>query len=174
MPFGLATASSIRCPLVHDPGLPRERDGVSIPRLPPLAVGIPLPTSLFHALAQFHFGKVDTHGHRRVIGETRGGRVPVALGDDELHGLEPLPALRIVAITHADETVPELREQQLRASLAGLEMQARPHAARPGFAHRRRLLQATMNWSITLAISAQGTSAGLRRTQKLTLSGVTE
>ena len=95
MPFSWATASSIRCPLVHDPGSQRARDDVSIPQLRHLAVGIPFPTSLFHALAQVQFGKIDTHRYRHVIGETRGGRVPVVLGDDEFHGLEPFPALRI-------------------------------------------------------------------------------
>ena len=71
MPFGLARVSRIRCPLVYDAGFQLQRGDVSIPQIPHLTVAIPLPRGLFHALAQVHFGKVDTHGHRRVIRETR-------------------------------------------------------------------------------------------------------
>src|SRR5882724_1051082 len=127
MPFGSGTASSIGCQLLRDPGFQPERDDVSVPQLPHPAVGIPPSTCLFDALPQVYFGKVNAHGHLCVIDETRRWRVPVALRDDQLHGLEPLLALRIVAIPHADEAVSVLREQLLRAFLAGLEMQARPH-----------------------------------------------
>ena len=99
--------------LLHDPGLQCERDDVSVPQLPRLAAGILGPSRLFHALPQLHFGKAHTHGHQRVIGEARRGRVPIALCDDELDGLEPRLALRIVAIPHTDQMVTVLLEQLL-------------------------------------------------------------
>ena len=52
-----------------------------------------------------------------VLGERRPLRLPIGLGDDELHGCDPLFPLGIVAIAHADETVAVLREQLLRALL---------------------------------------------------------
>ena len=55
-----------------------------------------------------------------VLGERRPLRLPIGLGDDELHGFEPLLPLSIVAIAHADETVAVLGEQLLSASCPGL------------------------------------------------------
>jgi hypothetical protein len=57
-------------------------------------------------------------------------RLPIALGDDDLHGLEALFPLRVVAIARADEAVTELREKLLRALLAWLEMQSHSRTGR--------------------------------------------
>src|SRR5574341_1070770 len=122
-----APASYMRCLLFDDPASQLERDGLSVPQLPYLAAGIPPPTCLFHSVPQLHFVKADAHGHPGVIGEGPCRRVPITLCDDQLHGLEPLFLLRIVAIPHADQTVPVLREQLLGAFLAWLEVQPRPH-----------------------------------------------
>jgi hypothetical protein len=40
------------------------------------------------------------------MGEARPWRFPIAVGDEELHGLEPLLPLRIVAIAYADAAAP--------------------------------------------------------------------
>ena len=45
------------------------------------------------------------------MGEARAWRFPIAFGDQELHGFEPLLPLRIVAIAHADEAVTVLCEE---------------------------------------------------------------
>jgi hypothetical protein len=42
-------------------------------------------------------------------------RFPIAFGDEDLHGFEPLLPLRIVAIAHADEAVTVLREKLIPA-----------------------------------------------------------
>jgi hypothetical protein len=71
-------------------------------------------------------------------GEARSWRHPVAFGNHELHGFEPLLPLRVVAITHADEAVTILREKLLRALLARLEMQPYPRGGGLGQPPRRR------------------------------------
>ena len=77
-----------------------------------------------------------------VLGEARLWRFPIAFGDEELHGFEPLLPLCIVAIAHADEAVTVLREELFRALLARLEMQPDPRGGRlrraPGLAWRGR------------------------------------
>ncbi len=66
------------------------------------------------------------------MAEARPWRFPIAFGDEELHGFEPLLPLRIVAIAHADEAVTVLREELFRALLARLEMQPYPRGGSLG------------------------------------------
>jgi hypothetical protein len=118
----LTLVSTIRCFLLYHAGFQLERYHVLVAQLPHLAGGIPLPTCLLHLAPQLHLGKADAHSHNRVRGKTRLGRFPRAFRNNQLHGLEPLLTLRIVAIAHTDKTVTILREQLLRAFLAWFEM----------------------------------------------------
>jgi len=110
-------------------GFQLERDDLIVAHLPHLAAPIPLPTRLFHPFPHLHFGKAYAHPNQRVSSTTWRGRVPLALCDDELHGLEALLPLRIVAIAHTDETVALRREQLFRAFLARFEMEESMHHA---------------------------------------------
>src|SRR6266852_5023863 len=129
MLLALAMASCMRCSLVRDPALQLEGADVGVPKLPRLSGGIPLSARLLYALAEVQFGKAHAYGHECVIGEARRRGVPIALGDDQLHGLEPLPEGRIVAIPDTDPSVAILPKQVLGAFLAWFEMQAGPHGA---------------------------------------------
>src|SRR5437899_747004 len=117
----------VRCLLFYNTGLQLERDDLRVAQLPHLATPIPLSASPLHLVPNLYFGKTHTHSHNRVIRKTRRWRVPLALGNDQLHSLEPLLLLRIITIAHTDETVAILRQQLLRAFLARFEMQARAH-----------------------------------------------
>ncbi len=107
----------MRCFLLDNPGFQRERYHVIVAQLPHLAAAMPLPTRLLHLFSQLHLGKADAHSHHRVRGKTWRGRFPFAFRDNQLHGLETLLPLRIVAIVHTHESVTILREQLLRTSL---------------------------------------------------------
>jgi hypothetical protein len=50
----------------------------------------------------------------------------MAFGYEELHGLEPLLPLRVVAIPYADKVVTVLREKLLRALLPRPETESDP------------------------------------------------
>jgi hypothetical protein len=60
------------------------------------------------------------------VAEARSWRFPIAFGDEDLDGFEPLLPLRIVAVVHADEAVTVLRDKLLRPLLAGPEIQPDP------------------------------------------------
>src|SRR5207247_1784429 len=124
----LALVSSIRCFLFYNTGLQLECDNLRVAQLPHPTIPIPLATRLLHLLPDLDFGKTHTHSHNRVSRKTRRWRVPLALGNDELHSLEALLLLCIVAIAHTDQTVAVLCEQLLGAFLARLEMQRSTHA----------------------------------------------
>jgi hypothetical protein len=51
-------------------------------------------------------------------------RLPIALGDDQLHSLDPLLPCGAVPVTHTDETLSVLPDEMLRAFPARLEMEA--------------------------------------------------
>src|SRR2546430_2418515 len=72
-------------------------------------------TPLLHPLPYLPLGKPHAYPYTRFSRKTRQWRLPVALRDNKLHGLEPLLPLCIVAVAHTDETVPILRKQLLRA-----------------------------------------------------------
>src|SRR5262252_5697623 len=114
--------STIRCFLLHNTSLQFEGYHVIVAQLPHLTAAIPLPTRLLHLFPQLHLGKADANSHNSVHGKTRRWRFPLAFCDNQLHGLEPLLPLRIVAVAHTDKTVTILREQLLRAFLARFEM----------------------------------------------------
>src|SRR5438128_8978514 len=118
----------VRCLLFYNTGLQLERDDLRVAQLPHLATPIPLSASPLHLVPNLYFGKTHTHSHNRVSRKTRRWRVPLALGNDELHSLEALLLLCIVAIAHTDQTVAVLCEQLLGAFLARLEMQRSTHA----------------------------------------------
>src|SRR6266446_2337364 len=106
----LVLVSSMRCLLLDDPGFQLERDDLIVAQLPHLAAAVPLPTGLFYPFPHVCLGKADAHPHDRLCGKPRRWRLPIALRDNELHGLEPLLPLRIVAIAYTHEPVPVLRE----------------------------------------------------------------
>src|SRR3989442_991842 len=100
-----ALISSIRCLLLDDPGFQLERDDLIVAHFPHLATPIPLSTSLLHLVPYLYFGKTHTHSHNRLSRKTRQWRFPPAFRDNDLHSLEPLLPLRILAIPHTNETV---------------------------------------------------------------------
>lgn len=134
---GRTRASGIGCRL-DNAAVEAERDHVIVAQLPDPLLWIPLPSGLLHAGASWHVGKSDTQSDDLVVGEARPWRVPVAFGDEQLHGLEPLLPLRIVPIAHTDEAVTVLREKLFRALLAWLEMQPDPRGGRLRRAPGRR------------------------------------
>jgi len=125
-------ASTIGCEVVDDAAVQAERDHAIVAQLPDPSLWIPRPTGLLHPVEDCHVGKGDAYPDDLVVGEARRWRFPIALGDEELHGFEPLLPLRIVAIAHADEAVTVLREELLRPLLARLEMQPYPRGGRLG------------------------------------------
>jgi hypothetical protein len=97
---------AFRCFLFYKTGCQLEGDHVIVPQLPYLAAAMPLPTRLLHLFSHFYLGKADAHPYDRVRSKARQGRFPLAFCDNQLHGLEPLLPLRIVAIAHTDKMVP--------------------------------------------------------------------
>ena len=79
----------MRC-LLYDTGFQLEHYDLIVAHLPHLTAAIPLPTRLFHLFSDLHLGKAYAHSHNRIRGKTRRWRFPLALRDNELHGLEPL------------------------------------------------------------------------------------
>src|SRR5262245_49885435 len=118
----LTLISTIRCLLLYRTGFQLEHWHVLVAQLPHLAGAIPLPTCLLHLVPQLHLGKADAHSYKCVRSKTRPWRFPRAFRNNQLHGLEALLPLRIVAIAHTDKTVTILREQLLRAFLAWFEI----------------------------------------------------
>src|SRR5712691_11148512 len=125
----LVLVSSIGCFLLYDACFQFERDDLIVAHLPHLTVAIPLPTRLLHLFPQLLLGKADAHSHNRIRCKAWRWRLPLTFRNNQLHGLEPLLPLCIVAVAHTHETVTILREQLLRAFLTRFEMQTRSHNA---------------------------------------------
>jgi hypothetical protein len=85
--------SRSRCRLLHDATGQPEYGDLVVAQLPSLSVPIPLPTGLLHPLTDGDFGKGDTQRDDLVTGERRPWRFPIASGDEQFHGLEPLLSL---------------------------------------------------------------------------------
>jgi hypothetical protein len=115
-------ASTIGCGGVDDAAVQAERDHTIVAQLPDLSLWVPRPTGLLHQLPDRHVGEGDLYCDDLVMGEARPWRFPIAFGDDELHGLEPLLPLRIVAIADAEQAVTLLSKELLRTLLARLKM----------------------------------------------------
>jgi len=98
-------ASTIGCGFVDDAAVQAERDHAIVPQLPDPALWIPGSTGLLHPVAECHVGKGHAEADDLVMSEARPWRFPIAFGDEELHGFEPLLPLGIVTIAHAEEAV---------------------------------------------------------------------
>jgi hypothetical protein len=61
-----------------------------------------------------------------IVSEAGPWRFPIAFGNEELHGLEALLPLRVIAIAHADEAIIVLGEKERGGGVARAE---RPPAA---------------------------------------------
>lgn len=133
MRSGRGLASPVGRRVLEDAAAQAERDDPVVAQLPDPSFGIPRPSGLLHQSSGCHVGKGDAQPYDPVAREAGARRFPIAFGDDELHGLEPLLSLRIVPIAHADEAVAVLRKKLLRASLARAEMQPHPRGGRPGW-----------------------------------------
>src|SRR6266849_249860 len=125
-------ASTIGCGFVDDAAVQANRDHTIVAQPPDPPLWIPRYTGLLHPFAECHVGKGHTEPDDLVVCEARRWRFPIAFGDDELHGFEPLPPLRIVAIAHADEAVTVLGEELLCALLSWIEMETYPRRGRLG------------------------------------------
>jgi hypothetical protein len=109
-------ASNIGCGGVDDAAVQAERDHTIVSQLPDLSIWVRRPTSLLHQRADCHVGEGDLKCADLVMGEARPWRFPLAFGDDELDGFEPLLQPRIVAIADAEQAVTLLRKELLRCS----------------------------------------------------------
>lgn len=99
----------MRCFLLYHTAFQLERYHLIVAQLPHLATALPLPTRLLHLFAHLHLGKADTHPYTRGRRKTWRWRLPLAFCNNQLHRLEPLLPLRVVAIAHTDQTVTLLR-----------------------------------------------------------------
>jgi len=111
------------CPFAGDAGIEAERGYAIVAQVPDPSLRVPRPAGLLDLCARLDVGKGDTEGHDVVRRESNPRRLPIALGDDDLHGLQPLLPPSLVAIAHTDEAVAVLREELFGAPLAWLEMQ---------------------------------------------------
>jgi hypothetical protein len=130
MPSVRLRASITGYRLVDDAAGQAEREHAIVAQLPDPAIWIPRPPGLLHPIADGHVREGDAQPDDSVVGQVTPWRFPIAFGDEELHGLEPLLPLGIVAIAHADEAVTILCEKLLGTLLARLEMEPYPQGGR--------------------------------------------
>jgi hypothetical protein len=92
---------------VNDAAPQAERDHTIVSQLPDLSIWVPRPTSLLYQRADCHVGEGDLKCDDLVMGEARPWRFPIAFGDDELDGFEPLlpfqPGLRCSRTREVEE-----------------------------------------------------------------------
>ncbi len=97
-PFARPRASTTGCGFVDDAAVQAELDHAVVPQQPDPSLWIPRPASLFHPVTDCDVDKGDAQRDDLVVGEARPRRFPIAFGDEDLHGFEPLLPLGIVAI----------------------------------------------------------------------------
>ncbi len=90
-----------------------QRNHAIVTQLPDPSIRIPRPTGCFTCSRTAASANATCNHDDLVVGEARPWRLPIALRDEELDSFEPLLALGIVAITHADEAITVLSSTAL-------------------------------------------------------------
>ena len=93
----LPLASTGRCRCVDDTAVQAERDHAIIAHLPDPSLRVHVRPACFTMSRVATSANATRDANDLVLGERRPLRLPIGLGEDDLHGFEPLLPLGIVA-----------------------------------------------------------------------------
>ncbi len=92
-----------------------------VSQLPQPSPGIPPAARGLHRVAQLHLLPIDPKSDDRIDPVLRASRLPIDFVNDQLHRLEPLPALLVIPLPDEEQTLPVLGTQPLRADYTPFE-----------------------------------------------------